>query len=107
MKNIISMTAVLLILSSCAFKQRILNASAVSMTKYSLKKNQTLEEVGEVSGEFCPDSFNDTGNVGLLDEAIKKAQKSNKADFLTHVTFYSQGRCVLVEGTAMRITKKK
>lgn len=105
MKKAISIVAIMVLASSCAMKQRILNASAVSMTKYSTKKSQKAEEAGEVTGEFCADSTSDSGTVGLLDEAIKDAQNKSGADWITNAVFYSKGNCVIVEGMAMKIKK--
>lgn len=105
MKKIVSIVAIMFLASSCAMKQRILNASAVSMTKYSTKKKAKVEEAGEVTGEFCADSTGDSGTIGLLDEAIKDAQNKSGADYITNAIFYSKGNCVMVEGMAMKIKK--
>lgn len=105
MKNLICLTAIVIFVCSCATKQRILNASSVSMTKYSLKKGQKLKEIGEVIGEYCTEIKMGGSTTGLLDEAIKNAQKKSNADFLTNATFYSKGNCVTVEALAMKIKK--
>lgn len=105
MKKIVSIAAIMLLASSCAMKQRILNASSVSMTKYSAQSKQKIEEAGEVTGEFCADSGSDSGTIGLLDEAIKDAQNKSGADFISNAIFYSKGNCVMVEGMAMKIKK--
>lgn len=103
MKKIMIIMSILVLSASCAMRQRILNASAVSMTKYSTKKKQKLVEAGEVKGEFCANSMKDSGEIGLLDEAIKDAQKKSKADFISNAVFYASGSCVEVEGTALKI----
>lgn len=92
------------LLSGCAFKQKILDATAVSMSKRSLKKGQKTKEVGTVTGEFCAE-MSKSGTFGLMDEAIKDAQRKSKVDFITHVTFYSTGKCVSLEGTGVKVIK--
>ena len=103
MRKIVCSATLLVLFTSCAMKQRILNASSVSMTKYSSQKGQNVEEAGEVTGEFCADTLSDSGTVGLLDEAIKDAQNKSGADFISNATFYSKGNCVIVEGMAMKV----
>jgi hypothetical protein len=90
--------------TGCAMKTKILDAGAVSMTHNALKPGQKLEEKGQVSGEFCGDSSRDKGTIGLMDEAIKAAQKSHSVDFISNATFYVTGaNCMSVEGTGMKI----
>ncbi len=58
----------------------------------------------DVTGEFCTDSSQE-GQLGLMDEAIKDAQSKSGADFITNVTFYSTGSCVMLEGTGQKLVK--
>ena len=102
--NILSLV-VLFSLVGCAHRVKILDANAVSMTKYSLKKRQKTKEMKEVEGKFCPDSFKQSGRIGLIDEAVKVAQKDSGADFLTHAVFYREGNCVVATGTAVKIIR--
>ena len=91
-------------LSACAMKTKILDAGAVSMTRTSLAADQKLQEVGPVTGQFCSDSFHDSGNVGLIDEAVKAAQKQYSVDMITNASFYTTGNgCMMVEGTGQKI----
>lgn len=92
-----------LALSGCVMKQKILDAGAVSMTHQSLKEGQSLKETGPVKGEYCTDITGDKGNIGLMDEAIKNAQQQNSVDYITNATFYSTGKCILVEGTGQKV----
>ena len=103
MKSFLFSLVIMFFVSSCAMKQEILNASAVSMTRYSIKKKVKLEEAGEVTGEFCADISGNSGTLGLLDEAIKDAQNKSGADYITNAVFYSRGNCIVVEGIAMRV----
>ncbi|MCB0356322.1 MAG: hypothetical protein KDD40_04905 [Bdellovibrionales bacterium] len=86
-------------------KTKILDAGAVSMKHYHLKKGEKLKDIGEVTGEFCADSGSDEGQIGLMDEAINDAQSRSGADFISNATFYSTGKCVSLEGTGHKVTK--
>jgi len=105
--NVLSVLALGLILQSCAHKIKIMDVSAVSMTKKNIAKNQKLVEKDSVEGRFCSSAFNDKGTVGLIDEAIKDAQKKSGADFIVDARFFREGGCVGVEGTAAKIAKRK
>jgi hypothetical protein len=97
--------AVLLVgVTSCAHKVKVLDASAVSMTHNSIEANQNLVEIGDVESEFCPDHFNDKGQIGLLDEAIKNAQQKSGADWIMNASFWRDGNgCISVTGTGKKI----
>ncbi len=41
-------------------------------------------------------------NVGMIDEAVAKAQQQSGAKYLSDVTVSGDGNCVYVEGTAMK-----
>lgn len=104
MKNLI-IVAFLVGATSCAHKVKVLDASAVSMTHNSIEANQNLVEIGEVESEFCPDSFNDKGQIGLLDEAILNAQKKSGADWIMNASFWRDQRgCISVTGTGKKIS---
>ena len=103
MKTLI-IVALLVGVTSCAHKVKVLDASAVSMTHTSIESNQNLVEIGEVDSEFCPDSFNDKGQIGLLDEAIMAAQKKSGADWIMNASFWrNQSGCISVTGTGKKV----
>ena len=58
-----------------------------------------------MSAEYCqgddPITSNDH-NVGLIDEAVMKAQKQSGAEYLGDVTISQKGGCVMVEGIVMK-----
>lgn len=97
--------AVLLVgVTSCAHKVKILDATAVSMTHSSLEPGQNLVEIGDVESEFCPDSMKDEGTIGLLDMAIQGAQTKSGADWITNASFWRDGRgCISVTGTGKKL----
>jgi hypothetical protein len=104
MKKILIMAVLGLGFSSCAHKVRLLDASAVSMTKKHGVKGVKAADKGAANGEACYDS-SASGTIGLMDNAIKAAQKSSGADYIADATFYAKGSCVTVEGTAMTYRK--
>lgn len=104
MKTLI-VALLLVVVTSCASKQKILDASAVSMTHTSIEPGQNLVEIGEVESEFCPDSWKDKGDIGLLDMAIQNAQTKTGADWITNASFWRDGRgCISVTGTGKKIS---
>jgi len=107
MKKISLAIAGLALVSGCTMKQKIMDVAVVSMTRSSLPAGATLKETGDVSGKFCSDQFNDKGQIGLFDEAIKQAQKQSGTDFITNASFFSEGSCVTVEGTGQKIAEEK
>lgn len=95
-----------LVLSGCSARYAVLTVPAVSMTEPSVDASgASATSAGRVEGKYCPGDESLTSkdnNVGLIDEAVMKAQKQSGADYLTDVTVYRDGRCVVVEGTAMK-----
>jgi hypothetical protein len=102
MKTLI-LTSLLVVATSCATKQKFLDATAVSMTHQNLEPGQNLVEIGEVDSEFCSDSMNDKGDIGLMDKVIEGAQKKSGADFITNASFWRAGNCVSITGTGNKI----
>lgn len=102
MKTIILILAAMIV-TGCAMKTKVLDATAVSMTHFNLKEGERLEETGAVAGEFCTDLTGDSGNIGLFDEAIKAAQTKAGVDFILNASFWSSGKCVSIEGTGAKI----
>ena len=103
MKTLI-IASLLIAVTSCAHKVKVLDASAVSMTHSSIEAGQNLVEIGEVESEFCPDTFGDKGQIGLLDEAISNAQKKSGADWIMNASFWRDEKgCISVTGTGKKI----
>ena len=97
----------LAVAAGCAGKRKILDAPMVSMTKYNSGDYQ-LKEMGPVSGKFCPDTMNDKGNMGLIDMSVMNAQKQSGADFISNVSVWAENSgCTSIEGTGMKIVRKK
>lgn len=90
----------------CATKVKILDAASVSNTHYNQVKNTRLKSVGDISGEFCQETFGES-NQGLLDNAITQAQKKNKVHFISNVSFFAKGGCVTVEGEGFRMVRAR
>jgi hypothetical protein len=75
------------------------------MTRPSIDSNHVMHPGERVSAEYCqgddPITSNDR-NVGLIDEAVMKAQKQSGAEYLGDVTISQKGSCVMVEGVVMK-----
>jgi len=92
---------------SCATSRTlILSTPAVSMTDYSFPPGTTFKASGEVESTFCQgdDAITNKGdrNVGLMDEVIYKAQQDSGARYISQAQFFTQGKCMVLEGTAMK-----
>lgn len=92
----------LILVSACVMKQKVLDAPAVSMTHSNVPEGKKLKQTGPVTGQFCTDSSHE-GTYGLMDEAVKNAQKTSGADFLINASFFQTGGCMIVEGTGATI----
>lgn len=104
MKNIILLSVIAVMTTACATRSKILDTQGVSMTKAGLDKGQKVKPMGAVDGKFCMNSFNDKGELGLMDEAVKDAQTKSGADYITDASFWLEGsNCVVVEGTGQKV----
>ena len=98
------LVTLVLSLSGC-HRSLFLRANAVSMKHRALPENTKLHEIGPVSGRYCikQTEFNKGEDVGLMDEAIKAAEREHNVDFILHANFYKEHQCVIVEGDGARI----
>jgi hypothetical protein len=90
--------------AACAGRHTILAVPAVSMTTPALPPGATSTQIGRVEASFCHGDdplVSQDSNIGLIDEAIAKAQKMTNATYLKDVTIQSDGACVYVEAMAM------
>lgn len=97
--------ALLAMASGCATRQTLVTVPAVSMTRPSMDRNHVAQPGNRVTAEYCKGDTpitREDGNVGLIDEAVLKAQRVSDAEYLRDVTISQAGDCVRVEGVAMR-----
>jgi hypothetical protein len=98
----------LLLSSACASRHTILTVPAVSMTRPSVEPSHVIQPGDKVSAEYCQgddpitSTDADDANIGLIDEAVMKAQRQSGAEYIGDVTISQKGGCVLVEGIAMK-----
>lgn len=104
-KNLILSLVALIALSACATKVKILDTTAISTTRGALEPGERLRQTGSVHGKFCPQTFDDRGNIGLLDEAVKSAQRRYGVDYIMDATFWNESGCITVEGTGANVTR--
>jgi hypothetical protein len=93
----------LTLLAGCAMRQKVLDATAISMTHTQLSEGEKLQETGPVTGKFCTDMGNDKGSIGLIDESVKVAQKTHNVDYILNASFWNEGSCMSVEGTGAKV----
>jgi hypothetical protein len=93
-----------LLVTGCATRELVMQANVISMTKTNIPKSGKLVEKGDVEASFCAGDTpalpqNQGGDVGMVDEAIYKAQgQGKKADFITGAMVYRRGTCIDVSG---------
>jgi hypothetical protein len=89
----------------CSNRYTILSVPAVSMTTPSLQQGEAATPAGRVEAEYCLGDdpvVSKDDNIGLIDEAVAKAQQKSGAKYLSDVTIQRDSSCVYVEGMAMR-----
>ncbi len=94
-----------LFLAACATRQPILTTPAVSMTTANIPTDYKGKEIGPVNSRYCygDEALTRKGdNVGLMDEVIFRAQQDSKATYITNATFFTEGKCIVLEGTAVK-----
>jgi len=105
MKTAIVIFGMAVLSTGCAARYTILTAPAVSMTDPSFDASYKGTSLGKVEAEHCPGDdtvASHDNNVGLIDEAVLKAQQKVGAKYLSDVTISRDGNCIVVEGTGMK-----
>lgn len=100
-----ALSGLLLISAGCATRQPILTTPAVSMTQPSIAPDYKGKDLGPVTSRYCYGDEAQTkkgDSVGLMDEVIYRAQQDSKANYITNATFFTEGKCIVLEGTAMK-----
>lgn len=89
----------------CAARYTVLTVPAVSMTNPSFEADKPAVAGEHVEATYCQGDdpvVSHDKNVGLIDEAVMKAQKQSGATYLSDVTISRDGKCMVVEATAMK-----
>jgi hypothetical protein len=105
MKTLTLALSTLCLVGACASRHTILTVPAVSMSRPSMDADHVVHPGERVNAEYCrgdePITSKDN-NVGLIDEAVAKAQNQSGAEYLSDVTISQKGSCVMVEGVVMK-----
>jgi hypothetical protein len=91
--------------AACGGRYTILSVPAVSMTTPSLPEGTKLQPAGRVQSQYCVGDdpvVSQDSNVGLIDEAVAKAQQQSGAQYLSDVTISQDASCVYVDAMAMK-----
>ena len=89
----------------CAARYTVLTVPAVSMTDPSFEPGKSGAAGQPVEATYCQGDdplVSHDHNIGLIDEAVMKAQKQSGATYLRDVTISRDGKCMVVEATAMK-----
>ena len=104
--SIVLLGAVAAFATGCSAHYKILSVPAMSMTVPSIPEGSApATAAGRVTSQFCTGDdpiVSKDSNVGMIDEAVAKAQQQSGAKYLSDVTVSGDGNCVYVEATAMK-----
>lgn len=90
-----------------------MHAEIISMTRSEIKQG-TYKSLGPVSASYCFDrsTLENTltydaseATIGLVDEAVMRAQKRKRADAIMDAQIQYKGRCVRIRGTAIAVRR--
>jgi hypothetical protein len=90
---------------ACAGRQAVLTVPAVSMTDSSFDRSSPGVSAGPVESKYCHGDetlVSHDSHIGMIDEAVMKAQAQSQSRYLKDVTISQEGNCMVVEATAMR-----
>ncbi|HEX3904422.1 MAG TPA: hypothetical protein VH853_16410 [Polyangia bacterium] len=108
MKTTIGLVLAPLLMVGCADvcqSYLLVQMPAVSMSMRA-SQGQRATAIGPVNAKFCygePPLVSQDGTVGLIDEAIAKAEKQTGASYIADARFTQSCGCMILEGTAMRL----
>ena len=91
--------------TGCAGRYTVLSVPAISMTKTTFEPGYQATPGPHVSAQYCSGDkpiVSQDDNVGLIDEAVMKAQQQSGATYIADAVISRDGDCVIVEGTAMK-----
>lgn len=91
--------------TACSYRYTILTVPAISATNASFEADFKATKGPKVNVEYCQGDdpiVSHDNNIGLIDEAVAKAEKQAGAQYLKDVVISRDGSCVAVEATAMK-----
>ena len=95
----------LLATTACSARYTVLTVPAISETNASFEPDFKATRGSKVEAEYCQGDkslASHDNNIGLIDEAVMKAQAQSGAQYLKDVVISRDGNCIWVEGTAMK-----
>jgi hypothetical protein len=91
-----------LLLSGCAMKTKILEVPLVSQTYSNVPAGAHLQMVGPAYGHYCA---NGDDTSGMLDEATAIAQRRGQFDFISEVQVSREANCISLQGVGQRLVQ--
>jgi len=91
--------------AGCAGRYTILTVPAISMTTTTFAAGYHGTPGAHVEAKFCSGDtpvISKDDSVGLIDEAVMKAQQQSGATYIADAVISRQEDCVFVVGTAMK-----
>jgi len=100
-----ALACVALASAGCAGRYTLLTVPAISMTEGAIDPNERSVPGPRVEARFCDGDHpivSADAHIGLIDEAVMKAQRQSGARYLSDVVVARQEDCIVVDGTPMR-----
>lgn len=91
--------------TGCGGRYTILSVPAISMTQTTFDAGYRATPGPHVEARYCSGDdpvVSKDNAVGLIDEAVAKAQKQSGATYIADAVISREDDCVVVAGTAMR-----
>ena len=78
--------------SGCAHKVKLISAAGLSMSHTSKPPGTKLQSIGDITATSCKENWGDESKQsGIIDEALKAAQKQKKVHFISNATIWYDG----------------
>ena len=99
------LAAVVSATAACCDSYLLVQVPAVSMSVRSAE-NQRATSLGPVNVRYCsgdPTLASQDASVGLMDEAIAKAEQQTGASYIADARFTAECGCLSLQGVAMKL----
>lgn len=106
MKNIFVVSILMLSMTACVHRQKILDATWVSMKYADVPDEAKLIRVAPVETKYCMNNW--SGTYGLMDEVTKQAEAKFELDYIKNPSFIrEENNCMILTGEGYRRSSVK
>lgn len=102
MKSLVVLSLLVLSMTACVHRQKVLDANWVSMKYSDFPDESKLTRVAPIETKYCMNSW--SGTFGLIDEATKQAESKFQIDYIKNPSFVKEGEeCMILSGEGYRV----